>query len=267
MAMAAVAVGQYLTPGIGDEPLNSYPMAAAFFLCAFGNIINDILDIESDRINHPKRALVSGLISTARAKTLAFFFIAILVLLIFKLNGVGRVIVSVSIILLLWYNFRLKHVAYWGNLAVGLLGSFAFLLGGSTGGIKAMFSLPGSVVPAVFAILMHFGREIIKDIEDRTGDAATGSNTAPIRSGLTGSLVRTWLVFTLLIAASLSVYFQGWFDRLYLLVLILGILIPLVGQLIWLGASPNAQKCRIVSAIIKVQMIVGLIALTIGKKY
>lgn len=267
MAMAAAAVGQYLTPGLGREPLNSYAMAAVFFLCGFGYITNDILDLESDRINHPKRPLPEGIISIDRAKTLAFLFLIVLILLLITLNGAGRAIILVSLILMMWYNFRLKHAAYWGNLAVGVLGASAFLLGGSTGGIRALFSMPGPLIPAVFALLMHFGREIIKDIEDRSGDTILGGNTAPVKSGLTGAVIRAGLIFVVLMAASLSVYFQGWFDRLYLWILIPGILAPIIGQIFWLGASPDIRKCRIASAILKAQMIIGLIALIVGKKY
>ncbi|MCI4347776.1 MAG: UbiA family prenyltransferase, partial [Thermoplasmata archaeon] len=38
------------------------------FVTAGGNVINDLLDRESDRVNHPNRPLVSGAISPAAAR-------------------------------------------------------------------------------------------------------------------------------------------------------------------------------------------------------
>ena len=267
VAMIAVAVGQYLSASTDILDLNSYAMAAAFFVCGFGNIINDIRDIESDRVNHPRRALPSGNISRAGAYTLAFLFLIIALLLLIKLNGLGRIIVVFSIILVVWYNISLKHTAYLGNLAVSLLGAMTFVLGGATFGVKALLTLPGALIPAVMAFLMHFGREIIKDIEDSAGDALAGSRTAPLRSGVTASLIMAGMVYAMLIIISLAVYWQNWFDRLYLYVVLLLIHMPLAGGYLWLIIRPERERCRVVSAGLKLQMIIGLAALVFGRSY
>jgi len=265
--MAAVAVGQYLTPAAGGFRVKALAMAVAFFVCGFGNIINDIGDLESDRINHPQRALPSGIISTERARTLAFLFLVVSLLLMIGLNGLSRVIVMASIILVIWYNLKIKHTAYWGNLVVSLLGGLTFLLGGATYGWDAAMAMPGPLIPAVFALLMHFGREIIKDIEDRAGDTQTGSRTAPVRDGITGPMILAGILFMLLIAASLAVYQVGWFNRLYLYLVLIVIDIPLVVQYLWLVINPRRNHFRIVSAVIKVQMAAGLAAMILGMSY
>ncbi len=267
VAMAAVAVGQYLTPEADKLALNSYAMAAAFFVCGFGNIINDIRDIESDRINHPQRALPSGTISRVGAGTLAFLFLIVSLLLLIKLNGIGRIIVVTAVLLVVWYNIRLKHTAYLGNLAVSLLGALTFLLGGATYGFNAVWSLPGAIVPAVFAFLMHFGREIIKDIEDSAGDALAGSVTAPLRSGVTAPLILVGIVFAILVGVSLAVYWQGWFSQVYLYIILIFIHLPLTGLYVWLIVRPERERCRVVSAGLKIQMIIGLVALLGGRIY
>jgi geranylgeranylglycerol-phosphate geranylgeranyltransferase len=263
IASLAVAVGQYLSPATTDLPLNPFTMAAAFFVCAFGNIINDILDIDSDQINHPHRVLPSGRLSMAQARTLAFLFLIVSLGLVFVLDIVGGLIVVIAIILVTWYNIKLKHTAYWGNVAVSILGSMTFILGGTIAGFEHVFVLPGAIIPAVFAFLMHFGREIVKDIEDRSGDAKAGSNTAPVRSGSLTPLIIVYLLFGLLTAASLFVYFVGWYNITYLYITIGFIYLPLAGQLIWLGFHPDSKKCHRVSVLIKLQMLPGIIALVV----
>lgn len=267
VAAAAVAVGQYLTPDTNDFRVNAWAMATAFFVCGFGNIINDIRDIETDRINHPRRALPSGKISTDRARTLAFFFLLISLLLMVGLNGVCRLVVVASILLVIWYNLHLKHTMYWGNSAVSLLGGMTFLLGGATYGWTFAVAVPGPIIPAFFALLMHFGREIIKDIEDRAGDARAGCNTAPARSGTSGPVTLAGILFALLILASLSVYLAGWFNRIYFYIVLIFIQIPLVVQFLWLIARPERSRFRLVSAALKLEMVAGLAAIILGRSY
>ena len=52
-----------------------------FMVTSGGNILNDVVDVESDRKNHPKRPLVTGKISasSARIAFYAFFLIPIVV--------------------------------------------------------------------------------------------------------------------------------------------------------------------------------------------
>ncbi len=266
-AMAAVAVGQYLGSAGEGFAVNPYTMAAAFFVCGFGNIINDILDLESDRVNHPRRALPSGAITVERAKTLAFIFLLISLVLLIKINGPGRLIVLAAIILVILYNLRLQHTPYWGNIAVALLGAMTFLLGGSVYGYAAMIALPGPSIPAVFALLMHGGREIIKDIEDRPGDELAHSRTAPVVSGAMRPLAVSSIVFAALIALSLAVYLNGWFNKIYLYIVMTSIYLPVPVQFIGLAIAPKRRNFRLVSSLIKIEMIIGLIALIVGRNY
>lgn len=267
IAAAAVAVGQYLSPATSASPLDPFAMAAAFFVCAFGNIINDIRDLDADRINHPDRALPSGTISLSRARTLSFLFLIMALLATMALTWLGKLLVVSATVLVIWYNLHLKHTAYWGNLVVSVLGAMAFLLGAAAGGIKALVELPGPLIPAGFAVIMHFGREVIKDIQDRAGDAAAGSRTAPIRSGSAVPLAVVYTAFALVIMLSAAVYLRGWFNRRFFYIVLFFIWLPLVVQSAWLRFSPEPARCRIISGIIKIQMVAGIIALVIGKDY
>lgn len=172
-----------------------------------------------------------------------------------------------ALALLVWYNGRLKHIAYWGNVAVAFLGGLTFVMGGAAGGIESIPALPGALIPAVFAFLMHGIREIIKDIGDREGDAAVNSHTAPIVVGVKSTLRLTYVLFLVLIAAAITVYQQGWFDQLFLYMTIFVVLLPMVFQFCWIGISPTPRRCKTTALLLKLEMVAGLLALMLGKSY
>lgn len=267
LAATAVAVGWYLSSAADSEPLNPFAMAAAFFVCGFGNIVNDIHDLNIDRIIHPRRALPSGVVSADRARTLAFVFLIVILITLWWMNSAERAIVIVAVPLVLIYDLKLKHTAFWGNLAVSLLGAATFLLGGARGGLSAAFALPGPLIPGIFAVLMHFGREVIKDVHDRAGDRSAGSKTGPVRLGTVVPMLSVDSVFVLLCLFCLAVYFAGWFDTLFLIIVVVAICLPLPVLMIWMGLRPSAAKCRLVSSLIKTEMIIGMAALVFGKSY
>ena len=267
MAAIAVAAGQYLSSSVSPMLLNGIAMAAAFFVCGFGNIMNDIVDIESDRINHPRRALPSGKLSPGSAKVLAALFLIISIVLALELTLTGIMIVFAALILLTLYNLRLKHTSYWGNIAVSLLGGLAFVIGAEAGGIQTIRAIPGVLIAAGFAFAMHLGREIIKDIQDCSGDVAMGSRTAPVLSGTVRPLLFTYGIFAAIMGFGYYVYAAGWYDRSFLYISVLCIHIPVIIQFVWLGLNPNKKKCEIVSSLIKIEMIPGILALLIGKSY
>ncbi|MCL2183643.1 MAG: UbiA family prenyltransferase, partial [Chitinispirillia bacterium] len=67
MTGIAVALGIWLTDGGVFLPLMLAAMAAA----AYGNVINDIIDVKSDRVSHPNRPLANGTMSPRAAKAFA----------------------------------------------------------------------------------------------------------------------------------------------------------------------------------------------------
>ena len=242
-------------------------MAVSFFVCGFGNILNDLCDIESDRINHPHRVLPSGRLTVGRARVFGFYFMVISLVLLFWLSLPGKLIVLMALVLLVWYNFRLKHTAYWGNLTVSILAGLAFIQGGAVAGFEGIFVLPGAVVPAAFAILMHSGREIIKDVEDISGDSLSGSRTAPVKSGSRWPLSMAYFVFTILIICSIVVYLLGWYNSVYMAITTGLVILPLIGQIFWLGLSPDRTRCHLVGTLVKLEMLPGILALIIGRAY
>ncbi len=149
-------------------------------ITAGGNVLNDVLDRDGDRTNHPDRPLVTGEVTVGAAKALAaaLFVVGVVVVVpvVIALPVLG-VILAVAVGSLLGYEFRFKARGFVGNGVVALLTGLVFLYGGAVGGSLLM------VAPfAAMAFLATLSREVIKDMEDVAGDV--GRTTLPKTHGL-----------------------------------------------------------------------------------
>jgi len=193
-------------PGHSIE-LNVFLAAlSASLVMASGNIINDIYDIDIDRVNKPSRPLPSGKISIKETYILYFVFIAASVFISSLLNEKAIAIVLVSILLLFLYSKYLKRIPLVGNITVAILTGLVFIFGG-----VVVENLAAAIVPAVFAFLINLIREIVKDMEDVEGDKKAGVITFPIKFGSLKSKL-----FISLITISLILYtFYPFITQLY----------------------------------------------------
>ncbi|MGD8922810.1 MAG: UbiA family prenyltransferase, partial [Candidatus Zixiibacteriota bacterium] len=120
LAMAAVWVGAYLT---WLDPVYYGPLVAgfaAFLVCAAGNVINDIVDIDIDRVNRPDRVLVRGDVSIPYARNLAILSGVIAIICGVAVNIEVTIAVVAAMVLLLLYNLWLKRVRVAGNFVIAL---------------------------------------------------------------------------------------------------------------------------------------------------
>ena len=111
LAMAAVIIGAHVTGGFA---LYGPFMAslAAFFVCAAGNVVNDLLDVESDRINHPSRVMVRETLTQKYAMVLAVILHLVGLFCAVSVNSSVLAATLIAIVLLAGYNFFLKLVVY-----------------------------------------------------------------------------------------------------------------------------------------------------------
>ena len=150
------------------------------FVTAGGNVLNDLLDLDGDRTNHPDRPLVTGEVTPRAARALAtgLFVAGVLVAVpVVLLEPLVGVILAVAVLSLLGYEFRFKRAGFAGNLLVAFLTGIVFLYGGAAAG-NAVLLLPF----AAMAFLATLSREVIKDMEDVAGDV--GRSTFPKVYGL-----------------------------------------------------------------------------------
>ena len=231
---------------------------AAFLLLSAGNAINDYCDYNIDRINRPRRPLPSGRIQRLHALIFSVILIAIGIWLGTLINRTAIGFAMLVSAALVGYAFWLKRTPFIGNLVVSGLTGVTFVAGGI-----AIDSVQGTLVPAIFAFLFTAAREIIKDIEDTEGDLKNNVKTLAILNPRLA--VGTALGFmALVILFSPIPYLLGWYAWHYLLVVVLGVDLVLIGLAIRLLRDASRESCASIQRWMKWDIFVGLGAIYLG---
>lgn len=259
IAAASVLVGVFVAGGDITEPGAILAGLSGWLLCAGANVLNDCCDIEIDRQNKPMRPLVTGGVSRGGAMGLA-------VLLNMAGIGIGVAVgpyhAGIAVFAVLGttlYNVGLKRHVVVGNIMASGVASLAFIYGGLLGP-RPMLAL----IPTVFAFFFHLGREILKDIEDMTGDLAGHVRSVPVRYGVRQAQMTVTAAFAILIPVTVLPYFTAWYGPGYLaLVTLVDLIILYVLWSMWRDTRPvNAGR---LSRILKTDMVIGLIAICLGR--
>ncbi|MGE5354241.1 MAG: geranylgeranylglycerol-phosphate geranylgeranyltransferase [Acidobacteriota bacterium] len=227
-----------------------------------GNIINDIIDIEIDRINRPERALPSGKLSIKEAYFLYGLFNLAGLVLAFFVNGPALLIYIISAAVIFLYSYRMKGIPLIGNFVVGILTALAFTFGGVAAG-NWKFTL----IPAFFAFLINLIREIIKDMEDVEGDSRMSVITFPQKYGFSRTVRVISFLTILLMLFTLIPFLLHIYTIEYFVLVMSGVnllFIFFLKLLLW--PEGGHLRLRLMSNVLKINMILGLIAIYAGNK-
>lgn len=233
---------------------------AAAIVAATGNVINDYFDIEIDKISHPERPLAKGEIKPSNA--LKFYFILIIVALIISVFLYMKlfVITILSLIILFLYSFQIKKIPLLGNFTIASLTAIAFLFGG-----LAVNNIKAAIVPALFAFMINFIRELVKDMEDIEGDKSKNLITFPIKFGIRKTRFLIIALTVLLIGSTLYPFTNEIYKIEYFVAVMLivnPLLVYVIKKLFIIESKENFHQ---ISLILKLDMIIGLIAIYLGK--
>ncbi len=255
MGIVATVISGFIGAGF-NLPLHLYAVlaasAAVFLVTSGGNIINDLVDVETDRKNHPERPLVTGKITLGSAKIafVVFFALAIVISGLFISLYALAVVVLAEIFLGL-YETRTKKLGLTGNIMISILVGLIFIFGGI-----AVNSVGKMLILFVMATLANLSREIIKDIQDMEGDI--DRITLPKKVGVRGAAAVA--VFAIAVAVSFSYipYYLGIFKLFYL-----GI-VAVSDVLFIVSAVTIIRNPGISQQVSKLAMIVGLLSFAVG---
>ena len=163
-------------------------------IAASGYIINDIYDIETDKINKSGKLIIGEIIKAETA--IIFYFLLNTIALfsgIYLAIIIGKPLYSlifVYCIFFLWrYSRSMKKAFLIGNLHVGILTALV-LINTALFDIIPNIHLPGNesgrmilkiiLVYSLFSFLLTLIREFIKDLEDKEGDVSINAKTLAI---------------------------------------------------------------------------------------
>lgn len=98
-------------------------------LYAGGVVFNDVFDRALDSIERPERALPSGRISLQAAVAGGLFLLVLGILLAFKQSLLSGYVAVIITLLAIFYDWKGKHMTYFGPINMGLCRAFNLLLG------------------------------------------------------------------------------------------------------------------------------------------
>ncbi len=236
-----------------------FPSIVVALVAAAGNIINDIYDVETDKISHPERVLVLESLSKKEAIYFYNFLNILAIIIASRLSDILLLIVFGSIIILYFYSYSLKKFPLLGNVTVASLTGLTFIYGGFVTGNPI-----AAIAPAVFAFLINLVREIVKDIQDIEGDSIIGYKTFPIKYGIQKSKFLILVITVSLILYTVYPFITKLYKIEYFLIVML-IVNPVLILSIKLLYDKEKNRFKIISNLLKVDMIFGLLAIYLGR--
>ena len=223
-------------------------------------MINDIFDLESDRINHPERPLSQGTLSVKSIVSSIILFNLIGLFLAFIINPAAFIIALSASALLFLYSLKLKRIPLLGNIVVAFLTGMVFIYAG-----VSVNNYPFAIIPAVFAFLINLIRELVKDMEDVEGDKAAKTITLPQRIGFNN--IKKMIVLFSILLILFTIY--PFLTRIYkieyfifVMVIVNPVLVFILKSIYKNDSKKNLNK---ISFLLKLDMLFGLIAIYLGK--
>jgi 4-hydroxybenzoate polyprenyltransferase len=266
---------------------------ATVMIAAAGYIINDYFDIKLDYLNKPKQLVLGRSIKRRHAMALHIFINAIgLFIAGYVAYSIGHPMLIlfqfVSAALLWYYSVSFKKQVVIGNLIIASLTALVPFTAGYyevavmfdnlpdlTGApedlnmIENLASLLFSIKfllywiigYSIFAFLLTFIREIVKDIEDIEGDEAFDCKTLPIVFGIPAAkkAAIAFAVITLLGLLFLeAIQFMGkdWISFAYFFILLT---LPIIWVIYRIVKAEKKKHYFIISQAIKIIMLFGIL--------
>lgn len=209
-----VVLGQILAlGGLPPWPTWALGFGSIFCISATALILNDVFDLEVDRVNAPHRPLPSGAVSARQAVALSLIVAALGLSLSALVSPFALVTAFVVWVIGVLYNWRYKRSGLPGNLMVAFSVGMTFVFGGISVGQTDEWLVWwfGGI-----AFLLDLGEEIAADAMDAEGDRLIGSRSLAIVRGRAAALRVSAAIFGSLIVLSLAPFLLGRLDPVYL---------------------------------------------------
>lgn len=221
----AVLVGIIITnPSLVFSEFSFVGFLIGFFISSYSMVINDIYDIDIDKINRPDRPLPSGRVTLNEAKLFSVFllFIGISLSIISIIRYDSSILIffiTIFFSFISWlYSYGLKKRGLIGNFIVAISMTIPFIFGGIIiNGFTNVLLLSFSTI----AFLSGLGREIVKTICDVKGDKSKHVNTISVTLGVSNAAKLGGFLILCAVLVSIIPFVLGSVDPIYFIFLIL----------------------------------------------
>lgn len=186
--------------------------AMAAVLNAGNNALNQIYDLDIDRVNKPKRPIPTGRISIAGAWWFSVVTYALALVLAWLVAPGGRHecfwLVAVAVVCTLLYSvppFRTKRLGIWANVTIAIPRGVLLKVAGWSS-VKTIAGIEPWYIGAIFGLFL-LGATTTKDFADMEGDRRGGCRTLPIQYGVRRA---AWMISPSFVVPFLMIPAGGW---------------------------------------------------------
>lgn len=258
-------------------------MLTTMLTAAGGYVVNDYFDVKIDRINRPDELIVTRTVSREGAMHLSLWLsgigVACGLVAAALLKCMTLAVIFVMVPGLLWfYSSSYKRLFMIGNLIIALLSGLTPMVVAFANiaqlRLRYDLILPYTTLEhdlyawlggfALFAFLLTWIREIIKDLQDQQGDRELECHTMPVVWGETWTKV----FVTILTAGVLALAGYLWWavlpfphswQHLSTRYIALGIATPTLGSLWLLWAAKIPSDYKTCQQVVKLTMLLGML--------
>ena len=221
-----------LTADVFLYPLIGLTMAAV--LNGASNALNQIYDLDIDRVNKPKRPLPEGRLTMREAWGFTWVMYAIALLLAWLVAPGGRHecfwIVLIAAIITFLYSVppaRTKRLGVWANVTIAIPRGVLLKVAGWSS-VKTVMAAEPWYIGAIFGLFL-LGASTTKDFADMEGDARGGCRTLPIIYGVRRA---AWMISPSFVVPFVMIAIGAWTGVLtgnFILLQLLALIMTLYG--------------------------------------
>jgi len=186
--------------------------AMAAVLNAGNNALNQIYDLDIDRVNKPKRPIPTGRISITGAWWFSVVTYALALVLAWLVAPGGRHecfwLVAVAVVCTLLYSvppFRTKRLGIWANVTIAIPRGMLLKVAGWSS-VKTIAGIEPWYIGAIFGLFL-LGATTTKDFADMEGDRRGGCRTLPIQYGVRRA---AWMISPSFVVPFLMIPVGAW---------------------------------------------------------
>lgn len=247
-------------------------------IAAGGYVINNIFDQDTDNDNKPNNVIVGKSISETNAYSIYLALNITGVSIGFYLSNViakpGFAALFILIAATLYfYAINWKQMLLIGNFIVALLLSFSVIIIGifdlfpvvNQSNQPLMANLFSILIDyAVFAFMINFIREIVKDLEDANGDYNQGMRTLAITLGISRT-AKVVSILSFIPVCAILLYINNYlmpllFVTIYMLLFVVG---PLLYFSIKIWSASSQKEFHVLSLLLKWILLFGILSILV----